>query len=234
MKTVMITGATDGLGKALALLLSQKDSSDTQYQLAICGRSPEKMAALMEQLPSDRVFSAAFDITDKQALQSFVENAQSRFGAIDVLVNNAGANFRKSRIEDLDEDDLVNMFNLNCLAHFRCIKMLYPHMKARQSGHIINVLSSCCLHDIETMAGYTVSKQSMNAISKILTKEALEDNIRVTSFYPGGIDTSFREVVRTDYLTPESVALTISQLIELPEELNVQEYVVRPRVEKNF
>ncbi len=234
MKTVMITGATDGLGKALALLLSQNDRSITNYQLAICGRSPEKMSALMELLPCERIYSAAFDITDKQALQRFIENAERRFGAIDVLVNNAGANFRKSRVEDLDEDDLVNMFNLNCLAHFRCIKMLYPHMKARQSGHIIHVVTSCCLQDIEAMAGYTAGKQSMNAISKILTKEALDDNIRVTSFYPGGIDTSFREAVRTDYLTPESVALAISQLIELPEELYVQEYVVRPRVEKNF
>lgn len=229
MKTIMITGATDGLGKALAKILAPAG-----YALMLCGRSQDKMNALLQELNRSSLFCRCFDISDKKALHDFIEQGHQHFGRIDVLINNAGANFKKARIEDLEEEDLIGMFELNCLAGFRCIKQIYPIMKMQNSGHIINILSSACLYDNETMAGYTVSKQAMNAISHILTKEALADHIKVTSFFPGGIDTAFRTLERPDYLDPKQVAFAIKQLIELPEELNVQEYVVRPQVEKNF
>jgi len=229
MKTVLITGATDGLGKAIALRLNQAG-----YSLAICGRTDEKMEKLVQNLNPAHLYYECFDITDKKKLNAFLQNSIQKLGPIDILINNAGANFKKARVEDIEEEDLIGMFNLNCLAQFRCIKALYPSMKERKQGHIINILSSVCLYDNETTGGYTASKKAMQGLSKILTKEALEDNIRVTSFYPGGIDTNFRVIDRPDYLAPDQVAIIIQQLIELPEELNVQEYTVRPRVEKNF
>ena len=229
MKTVLITGATDGLGKSIALRLNQAG-----YSLALCGRNQEKMEKLVQDFNPDHLYYECFDITDKDALNAFIQNSIQKLGPIDILINNAGANFKKARVEDIDEEDLIGMFNLNCLSHFRCIKALYPSMKERKQGQIINILSSSCLFDNETMGGYTASKKAMQALSNILTKEALEDNIRVTSFYPGGIDTNFRVIDRPDYLHSDQVALIIQQLIELPEELNVQEYTVRPRVEKNF
>ncbi len=228
-KTILITGATDGLGKSLALACAKE-----QYQLAICGRSKEKMEQLKKELGPASYYSECFDITDKEAFALFIEKVIAQFDFIDVLINNAGANIQKARVADMDEDDLIGMFQLNCLSHFRAIKAIYPYMKERGTGHIINILSSCCLYNNETMAGYTASKQAMNAISQTLTKEALEDNIRVTSFYPGGIDTNFRSIDRPDYLDSNDVATILLQLLSLPESVQVQEYVVRPRVEKNF
>ena len=88
-RTVVITGATDGIGKALALLLSK------EYNLALCGRSEDKMKQLTQNLGECRVYAECFDITDKEKRHAFCENVKKEFGTVDVLINNAGANTKK-------------------------------------------------------------------------------------------------------------------------------------------
>ena len=95
-KTVLITGATDGIGRALAILLRKK------YNLALCGRSKDKMAALLNELEGCHVYSECFDITDAEKRHTFCENVKKEFGTVDVLVNNAGANTKKDKIVDIN------------------------------------------------------------------------------------------------------------------------------------
>lgn len=226
-KTVIITGATDGIGRALAMMLSG------EYQLALCGRSEDKMKQLLQELGDCPVFAECFDITDAAQRHSFCEHVKNEFGSVDVLVNNAGANTRKDRIVDINPDDLRYMFELNCVSAVGMIQEVYPLMAARKQGLIVNILSSCCLFSNPTTGSYSASKDAMEGISKILTKEARADNIGVCSVYPGGVDTNFRAVPNHTYLKPETVARMIKNCIEV-EDGCVHDIVIRPFIEENM
>ena len=226
-KTVVITGATDGIGKALAILLSK------EYDLALCGRSEDKMRLLLEEIGDCRVYAECFDITDGEKRRDFCEKVKNEFGRVDFLVNNAGANTKKDKIADIDLDDLRYMFELNCVSAVGMIQEIYPVMAARKSGLFVNILSSCCLFNNPMAGGYTASKNAMEGISKILTKEVKSENIGVCNVYPGGVDTNFRAVPNHNYLKPETVAKMVKQCIEL-EEGCVHDIVVRPFIEDNL
>ena len=226
-KTVIITGATDGIGKALAVLLSK------DYCLALCGRNQEKMDKLVRELGDCQVYAQCFDITDGAQRRSFCENVIKKFGTVDVLVNNAGANTKKDKIADIDLADLRYMFELNCVSALGMIQEVYPVMAAKQSGLFVNILSSCCLFNNPTTGSYSASKDAMEGISKILTKEAKKDGIGVCSVYPGGVDTNFRATANHSYLKPETVAKMIKHCIEV-EEGCVHDIVIRPFIEDNM
>ena len=226
-KTVIITGATDGIGRALAILLSK------EYNLALCGRSEDKMKQLTQELGDCHVYAECFDITDGEKRHTFCENVKKEFDSVDVLVNNAGANTKKDKIADINLDDLRYMFELNCVSAVGMIQEIYPLMAEKQSGLVINILSSCCLFNNPMAGSYTAAKNAMEGISKILTKEAKKDHIGVCSVYPGGVDTNFRAVANHNYLKPETVAKMIKTCMENDDGC-VHDIVIRPFIEDNM
>ena len=226
-KTVIITGATDGIGRALAILLSR------EYNLALCGRSEEKMQQLLRELGECHVYAQCFDITDGEKRHSFCEHVKQKFGTVDVLVNAAGANTKKDKIAEINLDDLRYMFELNCVSGLGMIQEIYPMMAERKTGLFVNILTSCCLFSNPMAGSYTASKNAMEGISKILTKEARADHIGVCNVYPGGVDTNFRAKSNPDYLRPETVAKMIRNCIEV-EDGCVHDIVLRPFVEENM
>ena len=226
-KTVIITGATDGIGKALAHLLSK------DYNLALCGRNEDKMKQLTQELKNCHIYAECFDITDTEKRHSFCERVKKEFDTVDVLVNNAGANTKKDRIVDIDLEDLRYMFELNCVSAVGMIQEIYPLMAAKRCGLIVNVLSSCCLFNNPMTGSYSASKDAMEGISKILVKEAKADHIDICNVYPGGVDTNFRAVANPNYLKPETVAKMIKNCMEVGEGC-VHDIVIRPFVENNI
>jgi len=226
-KTAIITGATDGIGKALAMLLSR------DYNLALCGRSEDKMKQLTQALGNCHVYAECFDITDGEKRHAFCENVTKEFGSVDVLVNSAGANTKKDKIVNIHLDDLRYMFELNCVSAVGMIQEIYPLMAEKQQGLIVNILSSCCLFHNPMTGSYTATKKAMEGISKILTKEARADHIGVCNVYPGGVDTNFRATANPNYLRPETVAKMIRSCIE-NEDGCVHDIVIRPFIEENM
>lgn len=226
-KVVVITGATDGIGKALAQLLAW------EYDLALCGRNPEKMARLLADLGDCCVYHECFDITDDQKRHAFCQHVKQRFDTIDVVINNAGANTKKDKVCDINLNDFRYMFELNCVSPLSIIQEFYPLMSQKGSGLFINVLSSCCLFNSPMVASYTASKDAMEAVSKILLKEVKSENIGVCNVYPGGVDSNFRAIPNHNYLKPETIAKMIKVCIE-NEDGCVHDIVVRPFIEDNI
>jgi len=226
---MLITGATSGIGKAVALQAAAKGA-----KLALCGRTQSKMDALLSELNSDLVIARTFDITDEALTIEFINDVIAHFGQIDILINNAGANTAKGNVADIKTSDYEYMIRLNQIAPFVVMREVFKNMQTRQDGRIVNILSSVCKFSNPGMGSYTGSKDGFEGMTKIFRKEAAEDRVAVTAVYPGGVDTDFRELERKDYLTAETVAESITALLEINKEAAVHELVLRPHVEKNF
>lgn len=231
--TIFISGASDGLGKALAFAIARTQTC----HLAISGRDEDKLKNVLREIleinPKMDVLVGNFDASDEVACAQFADHLLKIFGHIDILVNNAGANVRKAKVEEIKIEELKYMFQLNCISHLVFIQKFLPGMKQKKDGFIMNILSSCCQYDMITMGAYTASKQAMNALHKALVKEVREDNIKVSAIYPGGINTNFREIEREDYLDPVKLANVLLDIINLEDGV-VHDLVLRPMVESNF
>ena len=231
--TIFISGASDGIGKAMALEIARR----TPCKLALCGRNEDKLKNVLKEIhtinPDVKVVMAAFDASDITACQQFADHVLKEFNQIDILVNNAGANTQKARVEEIDLQELQYMFSLNCVAHLAFIQKFLPKMKENKNGFIMNILSSCCLFNNPTLASYTATKKAMEAISKILVKEVKDYNIKVSSIYPGGVDTNFRTIERPDYLDVNKLAKVFVDTMELEDGV-IHDLVLRPMVENNF
>ena len=225
MKKILITGGSDGIGKALALMLDEKG-----YETYIFGRNPEKLNNLKL---NHCIKKYAFDLKDRDKLNEALNDINNS-GGVDILINNAGFNYKKEEVKDINISGLEDMMWVNCLSHLVCIEAVLPRMLEKGEGMIVNVLSSCCKANIATMGGYTASKKAMEALSKILVKEVKDKGVKVIDVYPGGVDTNFRRSERTDYLRPETIAKHIIYVLENNEDGMMQEIVCRPVVENNY
>jgi len=230
-KHIVLTGATSGIGRCLARILNREGAG-----LAVCGRSPQKMDQLTAELenPEAPFYSELFDISEEARIAAFLENTRSRLGSVDVLVNCAGVNSERARVEDITTDQLEWMLKINLTAPFVFMREVYREMRDRKEGMIINVLSTVCNYSNEGIASYTASKAGLDALTKVLRKEAREYNVKICSVYPGGVNTEFRSEPRPLYMGPETVAESIVSMMKMNEDACVDELVLRPMIEKNY
>lgn len=230
---ILITGATSGLGKALAETAGRAGAN-----LALCGRSRDKLDPLLRELDAmaiqGRVYAEAFDATDASRVGAFVERTLAALGRIDVLVNCAGANTARGPVAGLTVGDLEAMMALNCLSPLAFIQACHPPMVAQGGGLVVNILSTVCCFSNEGLGAYTASKTAFDGLVGVYRKEARKAGIRVSAVYPGGIDTPFRPQTRPEYLRPEAAAEAILALMLLDPSVAPDELVIRPLVETNY
>jgi NAD(P)-dependent dehydrogenase (short-subunit alcohol dehydrogenase family) len=231
-KVVIVTGASRGIGRATALAMAAAGA-----RVVAAARSADQLRTLAEEIESRTGRPALVSVTDvavEADVARMVAQAEEAFGRVDVLVNNAGFNARKCRIWELEPAEWDAMFAVNLRGAFLCCRAVLPGMIARQSGQIINIVSTASQIGLEGMGAYGATKWGLLGLTKSLIKEARPHHIRVTAFSPGGTDTTFRAEARPQYLAPETVAEAIVFVASLPEKAVVHDFVMRPIVETNF
>jgi len=220
---ILITGATSGIGFELTKLLAEKG-----HKVVATGRNADKLAEL-KQLTQCLTIEADLSCAT-QTLDMF-NQAYELLESIDVLINNAGMNSRKCPIDEITLEEFDHQYAVNLRAPALLSREALKVMKPLGRGYIINVVSTVAKRANETMSVYTAMKQGFAGFSAILMKEAQPHGIKVTSLFPGGADTNFRDADRPQYMTAKSVACTINQIFELPEDVVMHEMVFRPPVE---
>lgn len=184
-KSVLITGATDGLGKALALLLAERG-----YRVFAAGRSSEKLAHLdtLARARNLTLESVALDVCSDDSVKRCVEHILGKAGAIDVLVNNAGVNYTAA-VEDLSMEDWRAQFETNFFGVLRVTRAVLPQMRQRRSGRILMMSSISGLITAPTQGAYSSSKHALEALSNALRMELYPFRIPVVLIEPGYIVT---------------------------------------------
>ncbi len=231
-KNIFITGASRGIGRALALMFA-KDG----VRLSLCGRDDQALSNVREEaitLGAKDVYIEAFDLRNPDDIEGYYKRSVESIGIPDILINNAGFNSRKAYLWEYGQEEFDDMFFVNVRAGFLLMKLAFFDMKKRGGGHIVNLLSTACHFDNERMSIYTATKKAFQGLTNVFRKEARPYNIRVTGVYPGGTDTEFRKESRPDYMRPESVAKTIYNTLSVPEDVVVHDITFRPMVETNF
>jgi len=225
-RTALVTGATRGIGRALACQLSIAG-----FRVFATGRNQELLQSLKSETGCE---GAPFDLRLPDQVLVLYRTATKALGKIDVLVNNAGLNNRKAPIADTTLEEFEHQYAVNLRAPYILCREAMRDMGARREGHIVNVLSTCAKARIPTMGVYSTMKYALDGLTGSLIKEAREQNVKVTAVYPGGTDTDFREAARPEYMCAESAARMIFQAITAPADVVVHELVYRPLCENNF
>ncbi len=188
-KSVLITGATDGLGKALALLLAERG-----YRVFAAGRSAEKLAQLdaIAREKNLAMESISLDVCSDASVQSAVQAVLAKADSIDVLVNNAGVNYTAA-VEDLSMEDWRAQFETNVFGVLRVTRAVLPRMRERRSGRILMMSSLSGLLTPPTQGAYSSSKHALEGLSNALRMELYPFGIDVVLIEPGYIITGIQK-----------------------------------------
>ncbi len=188
-KSVLITGATDGLGKALALLLAERG-----YRVFAAGRSAEKLAQLdaIAREKNLAMESISLDVCSDASVQSAVQTVLAKAASIDVLVNNAGVNYTAA-VEDLSMEDWRAQFETNVFGVLRVTRAVLPRMRERRSGRILMMSSLSGLVTPPTQGAYSSSKHALEGLSNALRMELYPFGIDVVLIEPGYIITGIQK-----------------------------------------
>ena len=186
MKSVIITGASRGIGLDTALAFGRAG-----YKVFATMRNPEKAIELKEKIKAESlpISISAMDVDSDESVQQCIDAILLENGSIDVLVNNAGIEYHGS-IEDLTMADFKEVMETNYFGVLRCIKALLPLMRKNRNGCIINVASVAGKISSSPLGAYAASKFALEAVSEALAQEVKAFNIRVAIVEPGIIDTA--------------------------------------------
>jgi NADP-dependent 3-hydroxy acid dehydrogenase YdfG len=233
-KVVIITGASSGIGEGTARQLAANGA-----RVVLGARRTERLQAIAEDIKKagGTVRVRALDVADRDDMEAFAVFAEAEFGQIDVLVNNAGV-MPLSPLSALKVDEWDWMINVNIRGVLHGIAAVLPRMEVQGHGHIVNVSSVGGFVVQPTAAVYAATKFAVRAISEGLRKES--DKIRCTCVYPGVIESELANTIsdpiarermqsyRKIAIQPDAIGRSIQFAIEQPNDVDVNEIVVRP------
>jgi len=238
-KTVLISGATSGIGLACAELFAKNN-----YNVILTGRRGERLSKLEEEFKSRysvEVSSLTFDIRDKDAVIKAVKSLKDNNKTIDVLINNAGLASGLNTVQDGDYDDWNKMIDTNVKGLLYISREILPMMIEQGSGHIINIGSIAGKEVYPNGNVYCATKHAVDAITKGMRIDAVKHGIRVSQVAPGAVETEFsivrfhgdKEKADAVYkgfepLHPEDVAVAVLYVANTPKHVNINDLVIMP------
>lgn len=236
-KTILITGATSGIGKACA----EKFASH-QYNIIITGRRKERLDELktvLEKKYGIEVLPLCFDVQDRHAVETALHGLPAAWQKIDVLLNNAGLALGRDLFQDADMGDWETMLNTNVHGLLYVSRAALPYMLREKKGHIINMGSVAGKEVYEKGNAYCASKFAVDAITRSMRIDLLKENIKVTGIHPGAVETEFSLVrFKGDEATanavykgltplrPEDIADTVYYCASLPPHVCINDLVI--------
>ena len=232
-KVVLVTGASSGIGEATARVLAARGAT-----VVLGARRVDRLQALADDIAArgGTAVVRALDVTRRDDVQAFADDALARFGRIDVLVNNAGV-MPLAPLSALKTGEWDTMIDVNLRGVLHGIAAVLPAMERQRAGHVVNVSSIAGLFVMHSAAVYCATKYAVRAISDGLRMES--DVVRVTCVYPGAVESELAHTIshaetakaidkfREIALKPEAIADAIAHAIAQPPEVDTTDIVVR-------
>lgn len=235
-KVVVITGASSGMGKAIAIELAKNGA-----KVVLGARRTEQLQQLAEEIKS-KGGQAAFmqiDVKNKTDLIRLVNMAVGQYGKIDVIVNNAGVS-QLGRIDELDIDGWEEMIEINLKGVLYGMAAAIPIFKQQQLGHIINIISTSGIKIVPMQGVYAGTKNAIRTIAEAFRQES-DGNIRITGISPGFVKTEFANNLKNEEMKtavqkgmeqiaidPVAIANAVIYAISQPDDVEIGDIVIRP------
>lgn len=231
MPTAVITGATKGIGRAIAEKLLVEG-----FDVAVCARSTNDLRDLHDEwerlYPERTVFMQNVDVKDKAQVKDFARNIRNNFKQIDILVNNAGLYFPGQLATEPDEQ-LENLMAVNVYSAYHLTRALLPSMKQHRSGHIFNMCSVASLQAYPNGGAYSMTKYALLGFSENLRYELRNDGIKVTAISPGAVwsnSWSGSGVAPERIMKAEDIADMLWSTYNLSSQATVEHIILRPQL----
>lgn len=239
-KTIFITGATSGIGKATAEMFAQQG-----HRLVICGRRIEVLQQLQNQLSTKtEVQVLQFDVRNQTAVEKAINSLPKEWQNIDVLINNAGNAHGLESISEGNIADWDAMMDGNVKGLLYVSQPIIRRMKANKSGHIVNISSVAARQTYANGTVYCASKKAVDVISEGMRLELTEFGIKVSNIQPGAVETDFSKIrfkgdenrastVYSGYepLLAEDIADAISYCVNAPDRVSIAELCIYPKAQ---
>jgi len=235
-KVVAITGASSGMGKAIAIALAKNGA-----KVVLGARRTEQLQQIVEEIKStaSEATSAQIDVKNKAELVRLVNTAIEKYGKLDVIVNNPGVS-QLSRIDELDIDGWEEMIDINLKGVLYGMAAAIPVFKQQQSGHIINIISTSGIKITPMQGVYARTKNAIRTIAEAFRQES-DGNIRITGISPGFVKTDFADNIKNEEMKtaiqkgmgqiaidPIAIANAVIYAISQPDDVEIGDIVIRP------
>lgn len=228
MKNALITGATKGIGLAIAKALAKEG-----INLAICSRNKQDLWSIKEALlqinPKIKIFVRVTDCSLREDVFNFAAEAEQELQAIQIIVNNAGL-FLPGSILDEAEDNLQKQLSLNLMAGYELYRYFGKKLMAARTGHIFNICSVASKNVVANAGSYSVTKFAQLGLNHVMREEMKAYQVKVTAILPGSTLTNSwagTTVPPQKFVLPEDVAEAVINCLKMSAGANVDELIIQ-------
>ncbi|MEO9821793.1 MAG: SDR family oxidoreductase [Paracoccaceae bacterium] len=231
-KTAIVTGASSGIGRAMALALAQLGC-----RVVVAARSQDDLEELSREI-GDNALAVPTDVSNRMAVDHLIETTVQHFGAIDIVFANAGV-FSQTAFIDVEEHAIDSMIDVNIRGVMHVVHSALPHMRARENSDILIVSSIAGVTELPLQAVYSPTKHALQSFAHILRRQVRNDGIRVGLINPGTVATPLwgdrseeeiqAQIDQHETLRSEDVVETAMFMLSRPPHVAIRDVVILPQ-----